>query len=510
MDETKQKTYDPEILALAIDVGERYDGVDWQWYNDEEPAYRNLTTSEAFEIQGDFDKIAKADPQLAALVWENHVPSFVVRPYGLPKYEPEPEPANTIEPGRRRRKADPQAFLDPSEAIGSAGPKVQQATADTVDPATKEAGRPPAEEEQVGPQTSPASARDDQKAKAERAQMLLEGLERQYLKADDRYHFRDRGREVAFEAQEKKLVTAHDTPMVVNSMIDLAEAKGWSSLKLTGTNEFRREAWLQASVRDFEVSGYRPNAVDKARLEELRTERRASSAPEKPNVMADVPPASGRADKTPPRGFGPLKETETQEPPLTLTKPQDQAVGAMEVMMRSRGDSERAIAMARAELTERLRSDRVYVGKLVETGTAPYQDRPGEKPSHFVTLENDQGERTKVWGVDLPRAIEASGSQVGEKVALAFKGRQTVTVIDPIRDEADRVIRTEKKEVDRNTWEAVGFDRLRDVAKARVLEAAGRAAQPADLRVFDRTADRRQAPTVAVHRDRQSSKERVR
>jgi hypothetical protein len=311
-----------------------------------------------------FDKLMEADPLLAASVWDRNVPAFMPRPAGLPELEKEPETVNTIEPGRRRKKAVAEPYLDASGGIGAAAQSAgrqAQAQEKTVD------GIGPDPDAKPSPGPAAASPRPED-PKAERTRMLLEGLERQYLKADDKYHFRDLGREVAFEAQDKKLVTSHDEPTVVASMIDLAEAKGWSSLKLKGTNEFRQEAWLQASVRDFEVTGYKPNAFDKARLEALRAERQTSN---RSNVMADVAPPPDGVAKSREKGFGPLKASDAHEPPLALTKPQDQAVGAMEVMMRSRGDSERGIAMARAELTERLRSDRVYVGKLMETGTAP-------------------------------------------------------------------------------------------------------------------------------------------
>ncbi len=503
MAEPDTTTFDSDALAKSIEVGERFDAVNWKQFNGRDLDKRNETRIEVLDIRKDLLKVAATDPQLAARVWDEHVPTYVPRPPELTETEREPQTVNSIEPGRRRRRTAAEPFLDPSEEIGVAQPQRGR----NQDPPETPA-EPKARATEPGQSKAPETPkREDDDPKAERARMLLEGLERQYLKADDKYHFRDRGREVAFEAQEKKLVTAHDTPSVVSSMIDLAEAKGWSSLKLTGTNEFKREAWLQANLRDLEVSGYRPNAVDRARLEELKAERGGQPSADRANVVADVSPTGASRDKRP--EFKPLAETEAHEPPLALTKPQDQAVSAMEVMMRSRGDSQRAISMARAELTERLRSDRVHVGTLVEVGTGAYQDRPGEKMSHFVTLEDDKGQRSKVWGVDLPRALEASRAQPGEKIALAFKGRQTVTVDDPVRDENGKTIRFEKKEVDRNTWEIVGFDRLRDEAKTRVTAAAERAHRPADLRVFDRAAPRSEPqPTATIPRER--SRERAR
>ena len=502
MAEPEPVRFDPEVVALSFDLGERFDAVKWNQFNDRDLGRRNATRKAVLAIREDLMKVAETEPKLAAIVWDNHVPAYVPRPLELPESEKEPPMVNSIEPGRRRRKETAQPFLDPSLV---AAPDIERFAGRRALNEEPEAVKPDAKADRSNPREALAAGIED--PRADRVRMLLEGLERQYLKADEKYHFRDRGREVAFEAQDKKLVTQHDAPMVVGSMIDLAEAKGWSSLKLNGTNDFKREAWLQASLRDFEVSGFRPSAVDKARLEELKAERRGQGAPERPNTMADASQDGAGPGKS--RGFQALAATEAHEPPLALTKPQDQAVGAMEVMMRSRGDSPRAISMARAELTDRLRSDRVYVGKLVEVGTAAYQDRPGEKPSHFVTLEDDNGRRNKVWGVDLPRALAQSGAVTGEKVAVAFKGRQTVTVDEPVKDLAGKTVAFEKKEVDRNTWEIVGFDRLRDTAKTRVEQAANRANQPADLRVYDRRAPAlTPEPKIAV--DRPRARERAR
>ena len=42
--------------------------------------------------------------------------------------------------------------------------------------------------------------------------------------------------------------------------------------------------------------------------------------------------------------------------------------------------------------------------------------------------------------------------------------------------------------VERNTWEVVQFDRLREEAKASVAQAVERQNNPATLKVFDRSA----------------------
>jgi putative DNA primase/helicase len=317
--------------------------------------------------------------------------------------------------------------------------------------------------------------------RAERLRMLQEGVEKRYHVAGERYHFRDAKREVAFEAGDKRMTTQFEDPTVVASMIDLAEARGWTELKLLGSRDFKREAWLQASLRGIEVSGYAPDKLDQARLAEQRTEwERAGRNP--------VSPKTGRSRST----EGPKFEEQTRihedEPKVDLSPGQRQVISILEKVMTDRGDSLDAIARAREIAAERFVSNRVYVGKLVETGTAPYLDRDGEKPSHYVTLEDDEGKRSKVWGVQLPRALEASGAAVGERVVVACGGRKTVTIDRPIKDNDGQVVGSEKAEVTRNSWDVVKFDRLREDAKAGVLKAAQSVERPAMVRVYDSSA----------------------
>lgn len=67
-------------------------------------------------------------------------------------------------------------------------------------------------------------------------------------------------------------------------------------------------------------------------------------------------------------------------------------------------------------------------GKITDFGTTNYQDNEKNKPSFFIELEKFDGEKTKIWGVDLERALEKSGKDVGDMAQLEFKGKETVRV----------------------------------------------------------------------------------
>ncbi|NRF07315.1 Ti-type conjugative transfer relaxase TraA [Agrobacterium pusense] len=69
-------------------------------------------------------------------------------------------------------------------------------------------------------------------------------------------------------------------------------------------------------------------------------------------------------------------------------------------------------------------------GRLVEHGAAPFEHKDGNRPSYFVTLENDKGERRTTWGVDLERAMSEAAPETGEKIGLQHIGATPVTLPD--------------------------------------------------------------------------------
>jgi hypothetical protein len=84
------------------------------------------------------------------------------------------------------------------------------------------------------------------------------------------YRFRGDTTRVAFTESTFKLATDTNSPSVARSMVDVAEARNWRSLRVSGNEDFRRMVWLEASVRGVRTLGYEPNPGD---LELLKKER---------------------------------------------------------------------------------------------------------------------------------------------------------------------------------------------------------------------------------------------
>jgi hypothetical protein len=90
-------------------------------------------------------------------------------------------------------------------------------------------------------------------------------------------------------AKPRVITTKSDDRQTVGAMLDLAQSRGWQTVKLRGTDEFRREAWVQAQVRGMKADGYTAGNTD---LQEVER-RKAAAAP----VAAQAAPAPRAAPK---------------------------------------------------------------------------------------------------------------------------------------------------------------------------------------------------------------------
>lgn len=301
-------------------------------------------------------------------------------------------------------------------------------------------------------------------------------LAKRYLIAENKFYFRDDPNLLAFEDKGKRLATEHNDPMVARSMVELAHAKNWGSIKVKGTDEFKREVWLSASFRGIEVEGYQPREIDIARLAELRGELRPKqqNSIERGQNREKPDPRLPRSTSPAPESYAiPSANAEDRDDTFrNLSKQQRVAVDTLRAILTQRGDSATAIEMAANLASERFQQQRVYVGRLLAHGRAPYENTPDEKMNYFVTLKTINGERT-IWGVDLERGVNAGGIQTGDDIALIYRGKKRVKVLANERDDAGKSTGKQiSAEVNRNTWEVGKLDKMRDEARTRAETAA--------------------------------------
>jgi len=240
--------------------------------------------------------------------------------------------------------------------------------------------------------------------------------------ADHEPHFEDHGARLATPANDRN--TAAD-------MIAVAQAKGWGEIELKGSDEFKRNAWIEASLAGIATKGFKPQEQDLAMLDAARREREALTITAGTRVKTDVPAPT------------PVKSPAAASPVIPIA-PVAQAPAAS-----TTADVATPPVAASAPVAN---PTPVVASVLVAHGPAPYQNDPENSRSYFVTVKDAAGAETTSWGIDLERAIADSGVRIGDPVKLENLGNQPVVVQAPVKDDAGKVIGYEPKETRRNVW----------------------------------------------------------
>ncbi|EPV6562835.1 LPD7 domain-containing protein [Klebsiella pneumoniae] len=259
-----------------------------------------------------------------------------------------------------------------------------------------------------------------------------------YIEVEGKYYFQNRPDSLAFVDKGAKLQTKLSNSQVAGSMIDIAEARGWTEIQVKGTEDFRREAWLQATARGLTAHGYKPKEEDLARLKKVAGERNINEVEAREvadNVKTSPSTPSGTTSKN--QSEAPTSKTGTTESSST-----------------AQGKNEGAKVEAEEKVNK-------LAGKLVEHGAAPYEHKKDNKDNYYVTLENADGKQSTTWGVDLQRAMAESEAQPGDHVELENLGRKAVTVEKDVKDETGKVVKKETINTFRNSWQ-VKADAIRD------------------------------------------------
>lgn len=104
-------------------------------------------------------------------------------------------------------------------------------------------------------------------------------------KGSTRVYFTDyQQKSEVMRATAGKITTKLDDRQTVTAMLDLAKERGWDTVKLRGTSDFKREAWQQAQQRGIAAEGYAPSQTD---LQEAA--RRKAAEPVMPKAEEAAP-----------------------------------------------------------------------------------------------------------------------------------------------------------------------------------------------------------------------------
>jgi len=227
---------------------------------------------------------------------------------------------------------------------------------------------------------------------------LPQNIFKKYVEINGKYYFHSNTKKLAFVDKGKKISTSLVDKDVAKSMVDIAKTRNWSKILLKGKKEFRREVWLEAQSRGLKTKGYNPSEQDYAELK-TRVEYSAKKRFKAPRS-------------------NPKEPLENQTTTKDLNIPNFKT--------------------------------------LVSYGTAPYQDKPKNKPSYYAELKDNKTEEvTKIWGTGIKQALKSANAKQGDKIILKKLNPTQVTITKPIKDEKGKAIDQKKTVVDRNNWRVI-------------------------------------------------------
>lgn len=134
-----------------------------------------------------------------------------------------------------------------------------------------------------------------------------DALRKWYLLTAQGYHDKQTT-ELVIQVKGDKLETQREDTATIDALATAAADRGWTSVKLRGTDAFRREAWYQLAARGIESQGYKPTPADKARLAEVERAR-AQAGPAGPAGAGVI--AAAAVDKA--RGVDARKDLATDK-----------------------------------------------------------------------------------------------------------------------------------------------------------------------------------------------------
>lgn len=250
-------------------------------------------------------------------------------------------------------------------------------------------------------------------------------VQQRYYNIDNRW-FLENG-EAAFTNYGDRLTTKSENRQIVRDLIEIARENRAEAITVSGTENFQRVAWREATRLGLRVEGYVPTAHDQKQLVRQMSRERAAQGDRR--EVGETAEQAMRDDAARPRVSN---RTEGEASPN-----------------RRKSGRSGVTSSAAASPTK----ERFFYGEFVDHGPENYKWDPKEDMSYYVKLATDSGEKV-LWGKDLERALQDSTTRlrIGDQIGIRQTGRRTVTVQERERDNAGNVVGEKDKLAHRNDW----------------------------------------------------------
>lgn len=202
-----------------------------------------------------------------------------------PRETPEAAQTNGIEFDGRRAEVEKNAPKYGADSPNGDTPRPKQSSG-VSDGLKPEQSEKPTREPSAAPKGEPGQTDAaallqgrDKKIVLDLNYTTPESLQNRYITFEGRllspsrqYASPDSYRTVLFTDKGNKLTTAKSDLQTVKDMLEVAKHKGWDSIKIKGSKEFKSLMFVMAESQGIRTSGYSPKPEDLAMVERLRQE----------------------------------------------------------------------------------------------------------------------------------------------------------------------------------------------------------------------------------------------
>ncbi len=352
--------------------------------------------------------------------------------------------------------------------------------------------------------TAPTPARDASKQdKAPAYASEPEAISKAYYveqRGSERRYFDDYQRKaLAIRADDTAISSKREDLNTIRAMLTMAEARGWSEVKVNGTADFRREAWIEAATRGIAAQGHKASDLDRQEADRRRAERG-------PDATRTTPPEGNEVRRAAPQ---PVPEAARQEPrvaaPAPSATPQQAGIGTAEVLP-SRPAPEPGVSRP-------VKLEVVAGQEKAGPGTEkPAQQTPADYRKTVREAESVLSDNGKLMLAALSDNIDRKMNKLNAEAKAEMKAFTATELVKKERTEGPIMLTKEQIELARGPQPIRGQDgaadrvNTQDNAPKRAPAAAAEAAAPERAPEAPKQAPRvvRQGPELEPERPRRS------
>lgn len=154
------------------------------------------------------------------------------------------------------------------------------------------------------------------------ADLLPPKIETDYVQVGNKFHYGHKPELEAFQDNGNSIETKSTGQTVTKDIVEIAAARGWSAISVKGSPDFKRQVWLEASLKNLAVKGYQPTDADRATLIKAKEKQPVADAAVEKNEVKEK--AKDADQNAPESGKASAKEKadalRTGDPSATLKR----------------------------------------------------------------------------------------------------------------------------------------------------------------------------------------------